>query len=95
MKLIELELPPGSMVCLSGRTIHAVAVKPLESPEEYRLNVHYLFKEAGHRINSLNLSRLNGYTMQVPLVKCFFNARLTPKGVGSYDSKKKPLLFLY
>jgi hypothetical protein len=47
LKLKDLELPPGSMVCLSGRTIHAAAPKPVDSPQEYRLNVHYLFKEAG------------------------------------------------
>ena len=47
LKLKHLELPPGSMVCLSGRTIHAAAPKPLDSSQEYRLNVHYLFKEAG------------------------------------------------
>ena len=47
LKLKDLELPPGSMVCLSGRTIHAAAPKPVDSPQEYRLNVHYLFKEVG------------------------------------------------
>ena len=46
-KLKHLELPPGSMVCLNARTIHAAEPKPLDSPQEYRIFVNYIFKEAG------------------------------------------------
>lgn len=55
LKLVDLEVPPGSMVCLSGRTIHAVTPKPVDSPQEYRLNVHYLFKEEGapHKLTQI------------------------------------------
>ena len=43
----NLDLPPGSMVLINARTFHAVAAKPLDSPQEYRVFVNYIFKEAG------------------------------------------------
>jgi hypothetical protein len=46
-KLKQLQLPPGSMVFLNGRTFHAVSPKPLDSPQAYRIFVNYIFKEAG------------------------------------------------
>ncbi len=46
-KLKHLELPPGSMVCLNARTIHAAEAKPLDSLQEYRIFVNYIFKEVG------------------------------------------------
>ncbi len=47
LKLKHLELPPGSMVFLNARTFHAVSPKPLDSQQEYRIFVPYIFKEAG------------------------------------------------
>lgn len=47
LKQVDLELPPGSMVFLNARTFHAVSAKPLDSPQEYRIFVNYIFKEAG------------------------------------------------
>ena len=47
LKVEYLEAPPGSMVFLNARTFHAVASKPKDSPQEYRLFVNYIFKEAG------------------------------------------------
>ena len=47
LKLKHLQLPPGSMVFLNARTFHAVSPKPLDSPQEYRIFVAYIFKEAG------------------------------------------------
>lgn len=44
---LDLELPPGSMVLLNGRTFHAVAPKPLDSPQAYRIFANYIYKEAG------------------------------------------------
>lgn len=46
-KLKHLELPPGSMVCLNARTIHAAEAKPMDSPQEYRIFANYIFKEVG------------------------------------------------
>ena len=43
----HLELPPGSMVFLNARVFHGVASKPLDSPQRYRLQANFIFKEAG------------------------------------------------
>lgn len=47
LKVEQLELPPGSMVFLNARTFHAVAPKPLDSPQPFRIFLNYIFKEAG------------------------------------------------
>ncbi|HHZ92810.1 TPA: hypothetical protein EYN65_20365 [Candidatus Poribacteria bacterium] len=47
LKVVDFDLPPGSMVLINARTFHAVAPKPLDSPQEYRMFVNYIFKEAG------------------------------------------------
>ena len=54
----HLELPPGSMVYLNARMFHGVEPKPMDSPQEFRLFVIDIFKEAGppHR-----------YTQEIPL----------------------------
>lgn len=46
-KIDHLELPPGSMVFLNARVFHGVASKPLDSPQRYRLQTNFIFKEAG------------------------------------------------
>ncbi len=47
LKAEALELPPGSMIFLNARTFHAVASKPFDSPQPYRIFLNYIFKEAG------------------------------------------------
>lgn len=47
LKVEQLELPPGSMVFLNARTFHAVAPKPMASPQPYRIFLNYIFKEVG------------------------------------------------
>lgn len=47
LKVEQLELPPGSMVFLNARTFHAVAPKPMDSAQPYRIFLNYIFKEAG------------------------------------------------
>ncbi|MEE2711047.1 MAG: hypothetical protein VYA69_15795, partial [Gemmatimonadota bacterium] len=52
-----LEMPPGSMVYINARMFHAVAPKPLNSPQPYRIFAIDIFKETGppHR-----------YTQEIP-----------------------------
>jgi ectoine hydroxylase-related dioxygenase (phytanoyl-CoA dioxygenase family) len=45
----QLEMPPGSMVYINARMVHAVAPKPLNSPQPYRIFFIDIFKEAGRR----------------------------------------------
>ena len=47
LEVMELSLPPGSMVFMNARVFHAVAPKPVESPQEMRLFANYIFKEPG------------------------------------------------
>jgi hypothetical protein len=47
LKLKRLELPPGSMIYLNARMFHAVDPKPLESPQEHRIFIIDIFKQAG------------------------------------------------
>lgn len=47
LKVEQLELPPGSMVFLNARTFHAVAPKPLDSAQPFRIFLNYIFKEVG------------------------------------------------
>ena len=47
LKEHALELPAGSMVFLNARCFHAVAAKPVDSPQQYRLFANYIFKEVG------------------------------------------------
>lgn len=58
LKVVDLELPPGSMVFLNARTFHAVAPKPMDSPQPYRMFLIDIFKQAGppHR-----------YTQEIPI----------------------------
>jgi hypothetical protein len=43
----ELELPPGSMVFMDARTLHAVSPKPSGSEQALRVVVNYVFKQPG------------------------------------------------
>jgi hypothetical protein len=43
----ELELPPGSFLVCDNRTWHAVADRPRDSPQPFRLFRNYVFKTAG------------------------------------------------
>ena len=47
LRVGDLDLAPGSMVLINARIFHAAAAKPLDSPQEYRVFVNYIFKEAG------------------------------------------------
>jgi hypothetical protein len=47
LAVVDLELPPGSMVYLNARTFHGVAPKPMDSPQPYRIFVIDIYKEAG------------------------------------------------
>ena len=47
LRVEDLDFPPGSMVLINARIFHAAAAKPLDSPQEYRVFVNYIFKEAG------------------------------------------------
>lgn len=47
LRAVELELPPGSMVCMNARVFHAVAPKPADSAQAMRLFTNYIFKEPG------------------------------------------------
>lgn len=47
LAVVEMELPPGSMVYLNARTFHGVSPKPIDSPQAYRIFMIDIFKEAG------------------------------------------------
>lgn len=47
LRVRELSLPPGSMVFMNARVFHAVAPKPLGSPQPMRLCTNYVFKAPG------------------------------------------------
>ncbi len=47
LKAEELSLPIGSLVVMDARLWHAVSPKPLDSPQEMRLFLNYIFKEEG------------------------------------------------
>jgi len=57
LELVDLEMPPGSMVYINARMFHGIAPKPADSEQAYRIFLIDIFKEEGppHR-----------YTQEVP-----------------------------
>ena len=57
LELVDLEMPPGSMVYINARMFHGIAPKPADSEQAYRIFLIDIFKEAGppHR-----------YTQEIP-----------------------------
>ena len=46
LEIVELELPPGSMVFLNARTYHGVRSKPKDAPDRFRIFCNCVFKHA-------------------------------------------------
>lgn len=46
LEVVELELPPGSMVFINARTYHGVRPKPEDAPDQFRLFCNCTFSQA-------------------------------------------------
>jgi len=46
LQVVELELPPGSMVFINARTYHGVRPKPKDGSDRFRIFCNCVFKQA-------------------------------------------------